>query len=348
MKTYLLKLRVVFLHALFWFGYVMIPYVVRPASNSDNLEESTRYWLWTIFFMSFALANIPLFYLNTEFLLKKVLPKFGWIIYLFCIVIAMYCMYQIHGFLLEKIHGPEVQQNIFRRGPIIGTTFQILFTLAMGVIYRFIISYVEEKEKTKELENERLKSELSFLRSQISPHFMFNVLNSIVALSRKKMEMVEPVVIKLSELMRYMIYETKDSKVSLEKESKYLGTYIELQKLRFGKDIEVSFEESIESPSIRIEPMLLIPFVENAFKHGVVLVENPFITISLKESKGILNFIVKNKISVSSKNEIKDESSGIGLANIKRRLELLHTEKFKLTMEEKNEIFEINLTIDLN
>lgn len=325
----------------------MIPYVMRPTSNSDNLEESNRYWHWTLFFMSFAAANIPLFYLNTEILMKRVLPKFGSIIYIILLAIAMYFMYEIHGALQEITLDPQGPKNIFRRGPIIGTTFQILFTLAMGVIYRFITTSIEEKEKSKELETERLKSELSFLRSQISPHFMFNVLNSIVALSRKRMEMVEPVVIKLSDLMRYMIYETRDSKVTIEKESKYLNSYIELQKLRFGKDIEVNFHENIQNNNLTIEPMLLIPFVENAFKHGIVLVEKPFINISLQEINNTITFIVENKISENSKIETKDDSSGIGMTNIKRRLELLHSNNFNLNIQETNENYKVILTIEI-
>lgn len=321
--------------------------MMRPTSNSTNPEEIERYWNWTLFFMSFAAANIPLFYLNTQFLIKKILTNFGTIIYLICLGISLFIMYEIHGLLQEFILGPSGPKSNFRRGPLIGTTFQILFTIAMGLIYNFTISYFEEKEKTKELENERLKSELSFLRSQISPHFMFNVLNSIVALSRKKSDMVEPVVIKLSELMRYMIYETKDSKVSIEKEINYLDSYIELQKIRFGKDFNIKFEKKLENYQLSIEPMLLIPFVENAFKHGVSLTENGYIFIDLKENKGKLVFKVENKTSPSHQLEQKDGSSGIGLTNIKRRLELLHPKKHQLKIEDLKDKYLIELQIEL-
>ena len=203
---------------------------------------------------------------------------------------------------------------------------------------------LKEKELQKESENETLKSELSFLRSQISPHFMFNVLNSVVSLSRRKPEMVEPVVIKLSELMRYMLYETNDSSVPLEKEALYLESYIDLQKIRFGNDISINFEQNITNKSNQIEPMLLIPFVENAFKHGVGLIENPTIDIHLKSDNSGIFFTVSNKVNSASKLEKKDDSSGIGLSNVKRRLELLHP-NHHLKINETNEVFTVELHI---
>ena len=206
---------------------------------------------------------------------------------------------------------------------------------------------MKEQEAKKEEENERLKSELSFLRSQISPHFMFNVLNSIVSLSRRKPESVEPVVIKLSELMRYMIYETSDSKVAISKEANYLESYIELQRLRFGNDIDIEFKSEISGTSGNIEPILLIPFVENAFKHGVGMIEKPSISIQLFDNPTFLHFVVKNKTSNQAA-EKKDESSGIGLTNVRRRLELLYPENHELNITESANTYHVELKITHN
>jgi LytS/YehU family sensor histidine kinase len=173
---------------------------------------------------------------------------------------------------------------------------------------------------------------------------MFNVLNSIVSLSRRKPESVEPVVIKLSELMRYMIYETTDSKVAISKEANYLNSYIELQRIRFGNDIDIDFKSEILSVSSTIEPMLLIPFVENAFKHGVGMVENPSIHIQLIDNPKYLHFVVKNKIS-NQPTEKKDESSGIGLTNVKRRLELLYPDQHELKISDKDHMYIVELMI---
>jgi LytS/YehU family sensor histidine kinase len=247
-------------------------------------------------------------------------------------------------FFPEMANGSGPRGSGFRRGTSLRIVFQLLFIVAIGISYRFLSDNMTDQEVKKEEENERLKSELSFLRSQISPHFMFNVLNSVVSLSRRKPEMVEPVVIKLSELMRYMIYETSDSKVSIDKEFSYLESYIELQRLRFGNDIKIDFKHKLSSSPSSIEPMLLIPFVENAFKHGVGMVQDPSIEIELNDDKKSLFFSVSNKVSKQN-SEIKDGSSGIGLANVRRRLELLYPDQHDLTISEKEDRYLVELKI---
>jgi len=196
----------------------------------------------------------------------------------------------------------------------------------------------------KERENEKLKSELSFLRSQVSPHFMFNVLNSLASLARKKSDDVEPAIIQLSQLMRYSLYHT-DKKVTLDQEAEYLGNYIELQKLRFGGVVKLHFHVNLKQKDLAIEPMLLVPFVENAFKHGVGLMADPVITISLEGNTYGIQFSVRNKFDPLSV-EVKDESSGIGLQNVKRRLDLLYKDLYTLNIYKSDDnwfITELNI-----
>ncbi len=194
-------------------------------------------------------------------------------------------------------------------------------------------------------ENERLRSELSFLRSQISPHFMFNLMNSMVSLARKKSDLLEPMLIKMAELLRYMLYEKDDSKISIGKELAYLHNYIDLQKLRFGKKVQVTFDSLIENDSLQIEPMLLIPFVENAFKHGTGMIKEPKIDVNLQSNGGGIFFQVKNIKSPHEVNESKDSSSGIGLNNVKRRLDLLYRSRYSLTIDDQNSTYEVSLNI---
>jgi sensor histidine kinase YesM len=272
----------------------------------------------------------------------------GVIIYLLTLIGAIVFMLWVHEEIFHWAYNQFIPGNHSgggaRRGALMRMIFQLLFYAAIGTSYRLISDRMKEDEEIKEQENERLKSELSFLRSQISPHFMFNVLNSVVSLSRRKPEMVEPVVVKLSELMRYMIYETNDSIVPISKELAYLESYIDLQKIRFGEDIKIEFKHELGTKSSHIEPMLLIPFVENAFKHGVGFIENPTIDIELKDSAKELFFSVANKKGAAM-NETKDESSGIGLANVKRRLELLYPTNHSLTVVDSGADFKITLTI---
>ena len=343
-----LKFRNLLLHLFFWAFLIALPILLGPNTNSNNPEEIRRSYFWIFYMTSFTVINIPFFYLNTEVLLPKLLRAKGVIIYLLTLIGAIVFMLWVHEELFRWVYAHFFPGNHTgggaRRGGLMRMIFQLLFYAAIGTSYRLISDRMKEDEQVKEQENERLKSELSFLRSQISPHFMFNVLNSVVSLSRRKPEMVEPVVVKLSELMRYMIYETNDSIVPILKELTYLESYIDLQKIRFGDDIRIDFTHEIGPKSSSIEPMLLIPFVENAFKHGVGFIENPTIEIELTDTAKELNFHVANKKGAVI-NEKKDESSGIGLANVKRRLELLYPTNHELTVKESDSNFEITLTI---
>lgn len=337
------------IHLVFWAVYLALPFLVRPNPNTTDIHEIERFQRWTILYSLVCFSHVPIFYFHTEFLIKKILKKKGVLLYLLGIVILIVLSFNFNDFIRDLIFSPGNEprrsSGFFRRGPLMSGIFQILFIFAIGYIYQNVVDNLKEKELQKESENETLKSELSFLRSQISPHFMFNVLNSVVSLSRRKPEMVEPVVIKLSELMRYMLYETNDSSVPLEKEALYLESYIDLQKIRFGGDISIEFSQNLENKQTHIEPMLLIPFVENAFKHGVGLVENPSININLSCEKTRIYFKVENKISKSSKLEKKDDSSGIGLSNVRRRLELLHPNHI-LDIKESEDTYTVELTID--
>jgi LytS/YehU family sensor histidine kinase len=235
-----------------------------------------------------------------------------------------------------------------------------IFIVITSTAFRLIRDRIEENQRNKERETENLKTELSFLRSQVSPHFMFNVLNNMVALARKKSDALEPSLIKLSQLLRYMLYETDEDKVLLEKEVEYLQSYIELQKQRFGKNIQINTCFQHIENGYTIEPMLLIPFVENAFKHGTgfisvskaegsdqVLYHAAEITISLKVEKGVLKFSVQNRYNENTV-ETKDKTSGIGLSNVKRRLNLLYHNNHSLVIEKKDGWFTVDLQLNLH
>jgi LytS/YehU family sensor histidine kinase len=198
----------------------------------------------------------------------------------------------------------------------------------------------------KEKENENLKTELSLLRSQVSPHFMFNIMNNMVALARKKSDLLEPSLIKLSSLLRYMLYET-DEKVALQKEIEYLQSYIDLQKQRFGNNVTIKTCMEKVNENYEIEPMLLIPFVENAIKHGIGLIENAEIDVELRTEKNMLSFSVRNKFNENTE-EIKDKSSGIGLPNVQRRLDLLYGNKHSLLITKQDGWFIVSLQIILH
>lgn len=240
---------------------------------------------------------------------------------------------------------PSAHYNI--RMHLLFSFFIFLFILASSTAYQMIRDRMKTERVAKDKENEHLKTELAFLRSQVSPHFMFNVLNNMVALARKKSDLLEPSLIKLSSLLRYMLYETDEEKVLLEKEIEYLQSYIDLQVQRFGSKVKVSAALHNFDRSYFIEPMLLIPFVENAFKHGTGLIQNAEINIELKAHNNLLEFMVENHFD-SSVQEIKDKTSGIGLQNVKRRLNLLYENRNTLSISNKDNKYIVSLQLNLH
>ena len=165
-----------------------------------------------------------------------------------------------------------------------------VLTFAVSAAYKAITDKTKADALISEKQSENLKTELSFLRSQISPHFLFNVLNNIVALVRLKSDDLEPTVLKLSSLMQYMLYETDEERVVLKSEVEYLQNYIDLQKQRFGTELLLKVNLDIQEDWHTIEPMLLIPFVENAFKHGHGLIVHPEIEIALEVKNNQIAF----------------------------------------------------------
>jgi two-component system LytT family sensor kinase len=308
------------------------------------------------------------FYLNLFFLLPKVLGPYGWVKYVFALLIS-YALFAVVNYMVRDWLRPEfadmrpdfgpVDFGPDKRPPFRGDGppgdggfrlepffmhFPFLMAWALSTSIKFSLDFIRTERERKERENEGLKSELSLLRSQISPHFMFNVLNSLTALARKKSDDLEPIIIKLSQLMRYMLYDAEIKKVSLETETEYLENYIDLQKLRFGPMIEVYFDKTNLSHDFYIEPMLLIPFVENAFKHGTGMIEKPEIFIVIDNQKNKLKFSVKNKYNPQSQ-EKKDATHGIGLQNVKRRLELLYPGKYSLNIMTEQNWFSVELNV---
>lgn len=199
-----------------------------------------------------------------------------------------------------------------------------------------------EKVRTK-LENEKLIAELAFLKSQINPHFLFNSLNNIYSLAYQKAEKTPEAILKLSEIMRYMLYDSNVDKVPLSDEIRYLENYIELQKLRFKDKIHVKFEIIGNPEGYHITPLVLISFVENAFKHGITTDSNHPILILFNIDPDKLFFQVTNKKSSLN----KDETGGIGLKNVQRRLDLIYKDQYRLHIENKREVYNCELYLIL-
>jgi two-component system, LytTR family, sensor kinase len=283
-----------------------------------------------------------MFYWNYYFLVPKIYFSKGIKYYFLSLLLTFVVFSFTANWVTYHLFSIENKEVI----PFIAPLPPFLLVTTIGLTLRLIGDKQRKEKEIAERETENLKSELSFLRSQVSPHFLFNVMNNVVSLARLQPQKVEPTLIKLSSLMRYMLYESDEKKVEIRKEVEYLQAYIDLQALRFGDDVKVTFQQNIQD-NILIEPMLFIPFVENAFKHGIGLLSNPEINIFIQKKDNVLIFKCLNKFKNNS-NDNKDDASGIGLRNVQRRLELLYPEQHELKISENRDWFEVNLTIKMN
>ncbi|WP_443938664.1 sensor histidine kinase [Pedobacter sp. MW01-1-1] len=342
------------LPVLLWSAFTLLPFLLQQNEPHNPMH---RNFMWNQFARN--LLILVVFFVHS-YVLYPILKKRKWLIYgaLLCLCAILFVGISEHmhvkmppmDFIVKnKIKDPTVVKQLPKPPPF-GFFFtfpSFLIALLISFCYCLLIDTNNREAKLTERENAQLKSELTFLRSQISPHFMFNVLNSLVSLTRKKSDLLEPSLISMANLMRYMLYEREGNLVALHTEIEYLQNYINLQLLRYGDAVTLNFYVSGFSEAHTIEPMLLIPFVENAFKHGVAMIENPIIDIRLQQNseQGNLQFTVMNNISPVK--DMESKASGIGLQNIKRRLELLYPTKHTLKITAENNLYTSQLTLKL-
>ena len=205
--------------------------------------------------------------------------------------------------------------------------------------------WFNEEQARKEVEKEHMKSELAFLQNQISPHFFMNTLNNIHALIEADQKLAQNAVIKLSEMMRYLLYESGRGTTTLKREIEFLRSYVNLMQLRVDDSVKVSFDLPENFNNVNLPPLLFISFIENAFKHGVSYREPSALSFKLKQENNKLVFVSENSISSFRNSETKLLNGGIGLENIKKRLDLLYGDKHNLSIESTDQIFRVTLII---
>ena len=332
------KRFILLMHLAAWAIIFSLPYIFSSEYSSAKDQEDLVYqklntitnFLW-----------MGLFYLNALILMPQLFHKKKYPLYIFVLLFSFCLIMLIHGALFKPF-VPGRSFNFFRSSE--HNIIPFLFTVLVSMVYTMVADKINTDILAARLKHENIKTELSFLRSQISPHFLFNVLNNITALVRMKSNDLEPTVMKLSSLMQYMLYDTDEEKVVVKSEAEYLQAYIDLQMQRYGDELTLQLLFDIKEEWHTIEPMLLIPFVENAFKHGGML-QRPEIHVCLSVINSELRFIVKNKFEESK--AIKDKTSGIGLGNVQRRLELLYPGKHVLKIDKQPGWFIIDLLITL-
>ena len=331
--------RTAVVHLLIWVSIFLLPFIFRGENQNlrdpDDIGFRNLNTVTVVFWMG-------LFYLNAVLLVPAFLYKRKYGFYLAVLAVCYVIIMLLHGSLFP-VFVPGHRFLFFRSAA--HNLIPFLFTVTVSTTYQILTDRMKADAQASEKQKENLKSELAFLRSQISPHFLFNVLNNIVAMVRLGSKELEPTVIKLSSLLQYMLYETDEEKVLLKNEVEYLQSYIDLQQMRFSQKLSMQVHFDVQDEWEVIEPMLLVPFIENAFKHGNGLQKNPEIHISLKVVDKRLDFQVRNKFIKTD--TAKDKISGIGLTNVSRRLDLLYEKRYELKIAESGEWFTVNLQMNL-
>ena len=223
-------------------------------------------------------------------------------------------------------------------------SYSIASLFFFGIV-RHLYDYRKLKEATQKLRIEKQEAELNYLKSQTNPHFLFNTLNNIYSLARDKSDLAPDSIMRLSKILRFMLYETGGEYIAVEQELKIMNDYIALEKLRYDESLRVNFNHDVEDMKQSIPPLLLIPLVENAFKHGVSETrDQPFVDIHLSIRNRMLNFAVKNSSEELTGEEHVKEN--IGLSNLRRQLQLLYSD-YNLSVQQNGSVFTSILKINL-
>jgi two-component system, LytTR family, sensor kinase len=334
---------VILLHVLFWLVASVIPHIILLASSpymSQGLiiyQSATQlYYIIVFYFIYFFVSPVTI---ESSRKLTSVLIILGTlVVFLFFLKLGKVIMID------SKYALNLTQYGIYSPGHYASDILYIIFYSAFAILLRMIVRWYNEKKAADEKMIQDHKFELELLKAQLNPHFFFNTLNNIYSLVYKKSDEAPAALMKMSDIMRYMLYESKAEKVPLEKELEYLEDYIELQRLRFTDPGFIEYSVSGETTGHHIPPMMLLSFVENAFKHGKKRVSNPGIVIRVAATEKQLVFSVVNHIIENPAIETHGHS-GIGLKNIKRRLELLYPDSHDLTIVTRDNMYTVNLNI---
>lgn len=288
-------------------------------------------------------------YFNLYYLIPNYLTQNKFLTYCGLLILATVIITPLNVivFYLKFTGHPVAQQMLVESRNFY---FLVSFLVAgISTIVKIVSDWSKQLKEKQELETQTMQSELRFLKSQINPHFLFNTLNNLYALTLKKSDQAPEIVLKLSEMMRYMLYECNEKRVPLSKEVNYIQNYLDLERLRHGKKVDIQFEVEGQVGEQKIAPLMFIPFLENSFKHGLNnLITKGFVLIRMQvESNTVYFFIENSKPDVLPPRDLR-RSGGIGLVNVHRRLNLLYPENYALDIDDNPNSYVVNLKINLN
>ncbi len=318
-------------HIVFWLGYFSFN-VVRWGSYFNDYWYSLK-----SNFVEFPL-HILIVYLNIYFLIPQFILKKKYLYYVLLFLFSLFILYTfrtgLNYILVTKDIWPEAEtpQQAFTFNHIVAVILGELYVVALATAIKLIVDWIYERKRVQNLQQIQLETELKFLKSQIKPHFFFNTLNNLYSLTLDKSEIAPSVVLKLSEIMRYVIYDVKEKKVKLLNEINYIQNYLDLEKLRHRDSLKTNVDIIGNIEDIKVPPLLFISFIENCFKHGVKNQGNLIVNIVFEnyQNKWLI-FNAENSYEIDKVYENSKLESGIGLENTKRRLQLLYNNEYELT-----------------
>ncbi len=331
------------MHALVWVLLLVIPYVSTDQVFNLFVQGSGLQYL--LLSVSFSGVLLLMFYLNYFVLIPRYLLSKRYWLYFFFLVLAIAAVIPLSGAIFF-FSGFNIKE-LARTNPVIE---KIIPVMMINVISLWLLSIATSilwaaYNRLKQTESEKLSAQLASLKSQINPHFLFNTLNNIYATAIDTSPKAADMVDKLAEMMRYTMKDTQQDLVPLEDEIHYIDNYIELQRLRLDKSVKLEYHTLEHIPARHIGPMLLIPFVENAFKHGVNAEQKSHIRIEITIDKTEFQLrVVNNKVNVQQ--DIA-ESSGLGIDNTRHRLELIYPSRHLLVINDTEKEFSVSLHINL-
>ena len=333
-----------------WACFFMLPFLFFPYSKDYSPFKSERF---VLMFITTNLSMICFYYLNAWIFIPKILAEKKTLIYIAtivaCFLIYLEVMYEIYINSAETAAflQTDMAKSSFYKGPRFFSTGPMTIFLPAFVVSsgsKVIARWFTAEEIKEEITRQQLQTELSFLKSQVNPHFLFNTLNSIYSLSISNNKKTSDAVMKLSRIMRYTLEESQKDVVTVGQEIDFINSYIELQKLRLTDNVNICFKTCDELHHLTLAPLLFIPFIENAFKYGISTHHNSRVDVRLYAENNNLVFNCKNGYFPSLS---KVGGTGTGIMNTKRRLELLYPQKHQLVIQQTETHYEVTLILNL-
>ncbi len=302
----------------------------------ESLFKTRNFW---------GLLVLPLiFYWNTFYLIPRFYARKEYGSYISLLLLG------ILSALLVQISVVFLQEKVLMAPMINFFLFRTLLIMAVSILYGMVRLQLKNEAQAQDLQNEKIQAELKLMQSQINPHFMFNALNNLLAISeRSGTSQTSMGISQLSEMLRFMLYDTQEKDISISKEVEFIENYMALQRLKYSDEdpFDIQFNKDIDQFEHSIAPNLFIPFIENAYKHGLHIESPSFIFIELLAKENELHFHVKNSKHLLQKTEFDKKYSGIGLENVTKRLKLLYPHRHHLEIEEDDATFSVQLKISL-